>query len=53
MILAFLIFLNEQVARNLRIDMIDTIVYDLGRLKQRFKTRAWFLAEQKKVRGIS
>ena len=43
-----IICLNEQVARNLRIDMIDTIVYDLGRLKQRFKTRVWLWAEQKR-----
>ena len=40
---SLLILFNEQVARNLRIDMIDTIlvVYDLDLLNQRFKMRAW------------
>ena len=43
------IFFYEQVARNLRIDMIDTIVYDLGRFKQRFKARVWLWAEPKEL----
>ena len=34
-------------------DTIVYIVYDLGRLNQRFKTRVWLWTEQKKVRGIS